>query len=239
VSFADEARGWLNPRSAGGQLALATVVMTVIAGGSPTAVAYLVLVPGEVFAHLKLWLPVTSLFITSPSAWSVIITVLVFLSMGTWLEQQWGTRRFWSFLVGVTLAAELLTTALALLLPSLRPVPVLGASVAFSVLWISQGLIIGPRAAKFFMFPASGYALAALGVAFPLLNAVFGDWRSEVPVFIGIALTVGWLRGWGPENLWLRFRSWQLTRELSRRPTNLRAVPKDSVRKDDSNRYLN
>lgn len=241
MSFVREMQSWLNPRAAGGRLALAVAIASVAAGGSRTLGEYLVLRPVELLFGVKLWLPLTSLFVAQPAPLAIVFSVLMCVALGNTLEAQWGARRFWTFVFAVGLGAEVLTSLLALVVPSLLGVPVFGASVLVSALWVAQGLLAGPRQMSFFSIPATGYALAAIGVAFPLLSAVFGDWRHEVAVFIGLGLTAAWLQGWGPERLWHRFRSWQVTRQLSRGKVKLRVVepepPRDEKRERD--RYLN
>jgi hypothetical protein len=216
-----ELQRWLNPRSVGGQYALATVVLTILAGASGLARANLVLVGDAVLHDLKVWTVLTNVFLVAPDPFSIIFSVLVFLWVGQFLESHWGRRRLWTFIVGIGGLSSLVIVALAAIFPSLGVLPFFGGGAIFSAMWVAQGLLLGSRQVSFFGIPLTGYALAAVGAAFPILNGLFRSPLLELQTYVALIFTVAWVRGWGPMSWVNQFRAWRLAKSLRRRSGHL------------------
>lgn len=236
MSFADEVKRWVSPRSLGGQMTLLLVASTLIAFGLRTAGAELLIRPAEIVQNYKLWQLVSATFIIPPDALAVIFGIIILLQSGAWMEMQWGTRRVWVFVFAVQLMANLLTVGVSFLSPAVFSMSFAGGYTTIEALWIAQGLIVGPGRLNFWGFPVSGYAVAAIGAFFTLLTVVTASWVVVVPQLFGIAITVAWVNGFTPAALWTRFRSRQLENELRRRSSHLSVV---QGQKKDRDQYLN
>lgn len=243
MSFSNEVQRWLSPRSAGGQLGLALVALTIAAAVHPAAYANLVLEPEAVFREYKVWLLVTHLFIVPVDALTIIFGVIILITCGNFLEQQWGTRRLWFFVAGVGLTSAALVLVVALFSKTVALLPVFGGLGVMTWLWVAQGLLMRNAKANFWGFPVSGYAFAAIGVAFPVVNALRGGWPFgwllELETFIGLLLTAAFVFHYTPAALWTRFRSWQLRRQLDKRSSHLKVVGGERRNMPpDSDKYL-
>jgi membrane associated rhomboid family serine protease len=228
--------GW----STAAWLALGIVITSVLSkAAAQLAGLSMFLIPQDVFGHLALWQPVTHLLLDS-SPMGIIFSALITWQTGTHLEQAWGSQRMLRFVLGITFVAGLLTLGLAFFVPSLRLFPYGGATVVASVLWVAYGLWIGRGQTGFWGMPVTGYLFAAFGIGFVALNAIYGGWQVVVPEVFALLL-VYWKvvhRGATPQ-LWLRFTSWRMERDLKARSKHLRVVSKEGegpVRGSD--RYL-
>lgn len=236
MSFADEVKRWLSPRSMGGQMALLLVASTLLAAGFRTAGAELLLRPAEIVQNFKLWQLVSATFIVPAEPLTIIFGVLILLQSGGWMEQQWGARRVWIFVFAANLIANVLTVGVGFLSTSVFAMTFAGGYTTIEALWIAQGLIVGPGRLNFWGFPVSGYAFAAIGAFFTLVSVITVSWIVVVPQLFGIAVTAAWVSGFNPAALWTRFRSRQLENELRRRSSHLSVVP---GQKKDRDQYLN
>lgn len=198
----------------------------------------LFMTPGEVFADFALWQPFTWL-VASDDAWGVLFTALILWSIGGSIERRWGRQRFLRFVFGVTFTAGLLTLAASLLIAPMQGFPFAGGGVMSSAVWVAWGLIIWDEQTNLFGWPISGRTFALLGVAFPVLVALFGWPRAAMallPTFIAIALAFALIRfHLSPSDLWLRIQSARLQRDLKKRSSRLsvitggeRNMPRDS-----------
>lgn len=215
-------------------MALALVVGSLLAAAIPV-VRELILQPSDVLQDFKLWQLVTTTFMVPPSPMTLIFGVLILLQGGGWLEAQWGTRGVWLFVFVVNLIANVLTVLVGLLSPIVASVAVYGGVTTTEIIWVAQGLIIGPGQTNFWSFRITGYAFAAIGAAFTLVTGLTGGWFAVVPQLFALAITVAWIRGYTPGQLWLRIRSAQLDRDLKRRSSHLSVVKN----KPDRDQYLN
>jgi len=243
MSFANEVKRWVNPRTAGGQMGLALVALTIAAAVHPVAYENLVLVPESVLREYKVWLVATHMFIVPVDALTIIFGVIILITCGNFLEQHWGTRRLWFFVAGVGLTSAVAVLVVGLFSKTIALFPVFGGLGVMTWLWVAQGLLMGSGRANFFGFPVSGYAFAAIGAAFPVINALRGGWPYgwllELETFVGLALTVAYVYHFTPAALWTRFRSWQLHRELNRRSSHLKVVGGEKRNMPgDSDKYL-
>lgn len=236
MSFANEVKRWVSPRSTGGQMALILVASSLVAGVSRLALEQLALQPAAVIEQLKLWQLVTPTFLVPLSPLSLIFGIIIVLQTGSWLEDQWGRTKLWVFVVGVNVLANLGTVLVGFVSPSVSAMIFFGGYTTIGAMWIAQGLIVGPGRLNWFGFPVSGYAFAVIGAAFTLLSAVTGAWFAVVPQLLGIGITVAWVQGYTPSQLWLRFRSRQLERDLRKRASHLSII---DGKKSDRDQYLN
>lgn len=236
MSFANEVKRWLSPRSMGGQMALVLVVSSLVSAASRVAAEQLLLQPADVIQQFKLWQLVTPTFIVPPSPLSFIFGVLMLLQSGAWFEGRWGAQRTWIFVVGVNALANLVTVALGFVSTGVFAMAFAGGYTTIQALWVAQGVLIGPARVSFWGFPITGYAFAGIGAAFTLLAGITGSWIAVVPQLAGLVITVAWVQGYTPSQLWLRFRSNQLERELKRRSAHLSVI---QGQKKDRDGYLN
>lgn len=236
MSFANEVKRWVSPTSSGGQMALLLVVTSLIAGISRVVMEQVALQPRDVIEQFKLWQLVTPTFLVPLSPLSLIFGIIIVLQTGSWLEDQWGRRKLWIFVLGVNALANLATVLVGLVSPSVSAMIFFGGYTTIGAMWIAQGLIVGPGRLNWFGFPVSGYAFAVIGAAFTLLSAITGAWFAVVPQLFGIAITVAWVQGYTPSQLWLRFRSRQLERDLRKRASHLSII---DGKKNDRDQYLN
>lgn len=106
-------------------------------------------------------------------------------------------------------------------------------------LWVAYGLHIGRGPANFWGVPTTGNVLALIGVGFVFLNAAFAGLSTVIPSAFALLFTFLYTRGFRPSELWTRFRSWQLQRELNKRSAHLRSI--DGGQRNvgrDSDKYL-
>ncbi|MER2560819.1 MAG: rhomboid family intramembrane serine protease [Myxococcaceae bacterium] len=217
-------------------MALILVASSLVAGVSRLALEQLALQPAAVIEQLKLWQLVTPTFLVPLSPLSLIFGIIIVLQTGSWLEDQWGRTKLWVFVVGVNVLANLGTVLVGFVSPSVSAMIFFGGYTTIGAMWIAQGLIVGPGRLNWFGFPVSGYAFAVIGAAFTLLSAVTGAWFAVVPQLLGIGITVAWVQGYTPSQLWLRFRSRQLERDLRKRASHLSII---DGKKSDRDQYLN
>lgn len=221
-------------QSAAGRLTLAVVIGSVIfALGAKSGLSDLILLsPARVIGSLALWQPFSyAVIATSPL--SVIFCALVTYSIGSALEQSWGSRRMLWVALGYTVGAGVLTVLLSFLLVGLRGHVFGGASVMLTVLWVAFGWSWGKAQTGFWGIPMTGDVLALVGIGMVFLQGAFGAWMQIVPEAIGILLVfVGVKLGHrvpqlNPRLWWLRFQHGRLERKLRGRAKHLRVVRKD------------
>lgn len=232
--------GFLTIRGGSGIMATLFVVGAVLLGVVPEFTqAHLLLSPDQVVGRFELWQLFTYLFIPQPSPFSILISVLMVLAMGSQLEQQWGTPRFWRVIGGIGIVTAALTTAVALVVPRLGGVTVYGTNIVVLVVWVAVGLQYRRSTLNFWSLPVTGYTFAAIGLAFSVFAGLYGSWLLIVPDFIAAGLTFLVVHEGAPANWWLRFRSWQLDRDLKKRSAHLKGI--DGGRRNvggDSDKYL-
>lgn len=175
------------------------------------------------------------------SPMGVIFSCLIAWSLGSSLEQAWGSRRLWLFAVGVTVLAGAITVGLARVpgMAGLLGGDFEGAPALTSALWVAEGWRLGRRPTSFWGLSLTGNQFALIGVGFIGLNAVFSGVLSVLPDFLAVGLTYLYVIGWSPRLLVLRFQSWRLQRQLRGRARHLKLVD-DASRNTprDSDRYL-
>lgn len=223
-------------RSAAGAMAVALIAISVLVAVFKPLYGIFLLTPELVFQGF-VWQVLTYGFVEI-SPMGVIFGALITWNLGGMVESTWGRKRFLWFSLGVVVLAGIATVLTALVVPGLR-LSYPGGTVLTGSLWVAYGLQIGRGQTNFWGAALTGNALAAIGAAFVLLNAAFGGLASVVPELFGLLFTFFYMRGAQPSLLWLRFRSWQLDRDLKKRSAHLKGI--DGGRRNvggDSDKFL-
>jgi membrane associated rhomboid family serine protease len=210
-------------RSAAAVMAGAMVAASVVVAIFKPLAVYTYLVPEAVFGRYFAWQIVSYAFIEATPL-GVIFGGLIIWSIGGALEATWGRTRFLRFSFGIVVAAAIATLLLALAIPQLVARAYPGATVLTGALWVAYGLQLGRNQANFWGFPMTGNQLALLGAAFVFLNAAFGGLHMVIPEAFALLFTWLLMRVIGPGDLWTRFRSWQLDRDLKKRSAHLKSL---------------
>ncbi len=224
-------------RSAAGAMAIGVIVTSILVAVIKPLGGFVALVPEAVLSGF-VWQLVTYAFV-EVSPMGVIFGAIILWNLGGVVEMTWGRKRFLWFSFGVTALAAVATVLLALAVPSLMRQPYPGGMVLTGSLWVAYGLQIGPRQTNFWGAPVSGNVLALIGAGFVFLNAAFAGLSTVIPDAFGLFFTFLYMRGAQPSVLWLRFRSWQLDRDLKKRSAHLKGI--DGGRRNvggDSDKYL-
>lgn len=220
-----------------GAMAIALIAVSVLVAIVKPLAPYLLLVPQAVVQGF-VWQLLTYVLVEMSPA-GVIFGALILWNIGGFVEETWGRRRFLWFCLGVTTLAGASTVLLWLLLPSLVNGMYPGGMVLTGSLWVAYGLQIGARQTNFWGIPLTGNLLALIGVGFVFLTAAFNGFATVVPEGFALLFTFLYMRGARPSVLWLRFRSWQLDRDLKKRASHLKGI--DGGRRNvghDSDKYL-
>lgn len=223
----------------------AATVLALAVIGTSTAYALLeragvslLLTPAMVMGQYAYWQLLTFI----PATWGtgpVLFGALIIWNMGAPLEAQWGRRRFLWFTLGVTALSGVFTVALSWVLLPLGAVTVRGADILSSIIWVAWGLVNWHRPMNLFFATLTGRGFALLGVVMTLLNGVFASFWLVIPDLFALAVTFAVVRlGWSPAELWLRFQSARLRRQLSRRSSHLTVLSGDEPRSRGSDKYL-
>jgi hypothetical protein len=117
--------------------------------------------------------------------------------------------------------------ALAFFVPVLGQIPFTGADAIVDSLWVAYGLSLGSSRSNFWGLPVTGNTLALIGASFVLLGGLLGSWLMIVPSLFALALTFVHVRYGFPGDLWVRFTSWRLSRDLAKRSSHLRVIGGD------------
>lgn len=215
-------------------LVAGSVVFALLRNGLGPA---LLLAPGDILGRLWLWQPLTYGFVeTSPTG--VIFGALILWQAGGALEQSWGARRMLAFLLGTTVLAGVLTTALAWVLGPLVLMRFPGGMVMGLTAWVAFGLSVGRAGTGFWGIPVSGNVLALIGAGFVFLEGAFSGWLLVVPSTLALLLTGVYVRLGSPRLWWLQFQSRRLQRRLRGRSKHLKVVAPDRNTRSDSDRFL-
>lgn len=224
-------------RSAAGAIAIAMIVSSVLVAIIKPLAPYTLLVPELVLQGYVWELLSYGLIETSPMG--IIFGAIILWNLGGVLEMSWGRKRFLWFSFGIVLLAGISTVLLALAIPALVREAYPGGMVLTGSLWVAYGLQIGRGQTNFWGLAITGNVLALIGAGFVFLNAAFGGISMVIPDCFALLFTYFYVRGAQPSLLWLRFRSWQLDRDLKRRSAHLKGI--DGGRRNvggDSDKYL-
>jgi membrane associated rhomboid family serine protease len=226
------------------RLMIATAVVTigaVVANnfGLPQVLQALCFQPAEVVPGLKVWKLVSYVFVTGLDPIGFLFDLMVLYFFAGWFERAFGPRRFVRFFLLSAAGAALLPLAISPFSVSVASYPYLGAWSVFEALTVAMGMLqpgaqvyfymVLPVTARQLMFLSWG--LIALFIVFshgivPYLTAIGG-------IGMGFALTLG---SGEPRRWWLRIQAARLERQLKRRASHLRVIPKNGEQKSD--KYL-
>lgn len=218
-------------------LAVLLVVTSVFWKVALDAGLTLYLVPRDVLTG-QVWQLVTWLPAEAPQTGSVLFGALIIWSTGGSLELRWGRRRFLLF-AGITVfLSGLLALGTVTLIPALGGA-YFGGSVLAAVVWVGYGCAIWNQQTNIFSYPLTGRTFAMIGVLLCSLNTVFSGPHMLVAEIWGLLITFAYAKFGFPGEFWLRFRSWQLQRDLDKRSAHLRSI--DGGQRNvgrDSDKYL-
>jgi rhomboid family protein len=188
-------------------------VLQALAGGLLESV--LALSPHDFVYHLRLWQPLTYIFLHDRgNIFHIVFNLLTLWMFGTALEERWGTARFVRFFLGCGVGAGLIVVLLDplgnLLFPNpfaeggLSLIGTIGASGAIYGLLVAYGMMFPDRIILlFFVFPMR-MRPAVLVMAAMTFYAAWGGPGSGIN---HVAHLGGMLVAW----VWLR-RAWDLRR---------------------------
>lgn len=139
-------------------------------GASPVVATEMVLVPQQVLdGHL--W-QLVGYILPLESPLSLFFNALMLWMFGGELESRWGGRRFLTFYFGVAIGGSALLTLLALALPAVGALPVIGPGGLMLGLLVAWGIIYAERQISFFgLIPLKGKHLLLLSLAIDALTA--------------------------------------------------------------------
>ena len=223
-------------RSAAGAMAVAMIATSIVVALFSPLAGYVFLVPQLVTSGF-VWQLITYAFVEI-SPIGVIFGAVILWNLGGMMEVTWGRKRFLWFCLGVVLLAAIATVGVSLLVPGLMH-SYAGGMVLTGSLWVAYGLQIGRGQTNFWGLAVTGNVLALIGAGFVFLNAAFAGIATVVPEAFGLFFTFLYMRGAQPSLFWLRFRSWQLDRDLKKRSAHLKGI--DGGKRNvggDSDKYL-
>jgi membrane associated rhomboid family serine protease len=218
------------------------------AQGSGSAFALLACVHDRVL-HGELWRLVTASLLTAPQLTHLLFTLLGFYIFSPSIEYRWGTRRFVTFLVQVSVLAFGFETLVSALLPRFGSGVNYGPGLLLSALTVAWGRE-NPRAEirLFFVLPVKGSAMVWVTVGFALLGLVYPGDVPEGSLGILVASMLGVALAGSPSPLrrawlhlklrWLGARGKRVAipdapRPIKRNVTHLRAIPGGRDHEDD------
>lgn len=202
----------------------ANVALFAAAALLPELIGVLGLRPEDVVGRMRLWQPVTYLFLHS-GLFHILFNMLALWMFGVELERMWGTRSFLKYYFVTGIGAGLVTVLLAFLpLPgsigdTLRYSVTVGASGAIYGLLLAYALRFPNR--PLFMFPipipipAKYFVLILGGIA--LLSSVAANQGGVANVAHLGGLAVGYLylrgrRAGPPGGIKYRYTKWRMNR---------------------------
>ncbi|MFZ5444793.1 MAG: DUF1751 domain-containing protein [Myxococcota bacterium] len=224
-------------RNASTVLAVLVIVSSIFWKVALDAGVGLYLVPASVLEG-RVWQLVTWLPAELPSTNAVIFSALILWSTGGPLELLWGRARFLRFVLVTTALAGVLTLLTGALLSSVGEKPFGGGGVMSGIVWVGYGCALWHAETNIFGVPVKGRTFALLGVFFAALNAVLSGPQLLVAEGWGLLLTFAYARFGFPRETLVRFRSWQLQRDLKKRSKHLKSIDGGRNTGRGSDKYL-
>lgn len=190
------------------------------------------------FFHGEIWQPITYMFLHDPMGIGHILWNMLMLWMfGSPLESFWGKKNFLKFYFICGLGAAAVILLVALVVPSQREIPTLGASGALYGMLVAFGFLFPNNLIYLFgLFPIKGKHLVMLFIALGVLQSLtlsaanvslaahFGG------MLAGFLLVTG---TWKPGKLIKRVKTWRLRRRYNKLKSKLNIVDRD----DDGGGY--
>jgi membrane associated rhomboid family serine protease len=170
----------------------------------------LVLNPYKTIYNFQLWRLVSYAFIHDQSSpFHIIFNALILYTVGTPMENRWGERRFFIFIMGAIIFGGL-SVVLTFLL-GLGHASVVGFSAATIALIIAWGLTFSKDSIYIFgILPLSGKQLVLVTIGLEVLFALSGSNTSSAAHFGGIfssfVLIFGLYKPSGIRQLWRHFK---------------------------------
>jgi membrane associated rhomboid family serine protease len=133
------------------------------------------LTPNEVFGRLRIWQPVTYLFLHDPFGFGhILFNMLALWMFGTDLESTWGTRRFlnYYFLCGIGAG---LCDVVASWITQRGNVPTIGASGAIYGLLLAFGILFPHRTVLLIIFPIPARYFVMIVGAMTFMSSVYAS----------------------------------------------------------------
>jgi membrane associated rhomboid family serine protease len=203
-------------------LIIANAVMFVIRLIFPDITLYLGLIPSAVFEQLRLWQPLTYMFLHS-GLFHILFNMLALWMFGCDLERRWGSPFFLKYFTICVAGGGLLN---ALLLPN-QTGPSIGASAGIYGLLLAYALLYPNRIIYFyFLFPLKMKHFVMIIGAISLYSSIAatGSGIAHLAHLGGMAFGYVYLR-WGNPWIWAKIH-WDRYR-LQRRRRRLRIVERD------------
>jgi membrane associated rhomboid family serine protease len=180
----------------------------------------------------RVWQPVTYMFLHDPMGISHILWNMLMLWMfGSPLESFWGARRFVRFYLLTGLFAAVTILLAALMAPSQRAVPTLGASGALYAMLVAFGFNFPNTVIYLFgLFPIKGKHLVLLFIGLGILQSLTLS-ASNVSLaahfggmLAGFLLVTG---AWRPSKVFGWIKLWFMKRRYRKLKKKLRVVDRD------------
>lgn len=177
--------------------------------------------------HGELWRLFTASLLQSPdSLWPLLSLLMSLYFFGVPLEEQWGSKRFARYLVGLVVVPSLIQALLELALPRAVTTYLIPA-YWFGGLAVSSGLAVswalnhrGAVVRLYGLLPITPRMIILLAVGTPFVYLLFRTLPPEgIPGSLG-GCFAGWLLGGGTptplRRYWLKFRIGRLDAEVAR-----------------------
>src|SRR5688572_690371 len=201
-------------------LILANIAVFVLSWLAPQVSLWLGLVPEDVFGRLRVWQPLTYMFVHAGIG-HILFNMLALWMFGVELERTWGTRFFLKYYFACGLGAAATTLVLPLL-----PLPMfdgmysaitMGASGAIYGILLAYGLYFPNRPIYiYFVFPVPAKYFVMIMGTVSLLSSLGGGGGVAHTAHLG-GLVVGYLYLKGARlhilsELQYRFLKWRINR---------------------------
>jgi membrane associated rhomboid family serine protease len=200
--------------------------------------AWAALFPGAILSG-EIW-RLVSWFFVQGDPFGLLFVALMLWWLGPQLVYAWGEKRFVLRLLGITVGASLVTTALAVVWPEARA-PHLGAWPTINALIVSWALLYPDRQVNLWgILPVTGRTLALLVVGGTVLYAVFGGvagFGAFLPHFAAMGIAYLLARGLTFSGVFRRAKRGMADREQKRRAKHLKVVQRDGG--DRPGRWMN
>jgi len=152
----------------------------------------LLYVPVNVISSWQIWRPFSALFVADTPT-MIIFGALIVFSIGGMLESLWGPRRLLRVVLGLPLLANLIIFPIVVQIAPAIPLACAGSVV--TTVWILYGLQaeFSGEWLSFWGTPLRGKTFALIGVGFPVLSGLLGDFRWVLPELTSACLAYGFM----------------------------------------------
>lgn len=196
------------PGGLGLVLAVTAVASLFVAFGSRHAAPLfeLAALAPERVIHGQVFRLVTWPFI-EPGPLALLFGLLFLYWFGRDLADVWGSRHFLAVYLGITLAAGVLTTLIALADRAVLDHTYLGGYALAAAMTVAWGLWFPDRVIRiWFILPIRGYVLAWLTIVVTVVFAVYSGWERFLPELCAEGSMLAWLFRRTIASRWSRMR---------------------------------